>query len=224
MKERDRRSKELVRPTELNVPKEDLSQDVAALDERIKERVDQILAITASLAEHEDYKKYENYQVTSYGGYNRYSTHVRSRKSDAYKQNERATQKSVNTKKKIHEELQESVDMLKHENAQLEKKLKYTENVDELALYRDQIDYNTGLIPKREAQMLSVVADPNPGQKKVSRKAANTIDKMLQDAAVDIRGEHNRLVQLNSQRDQQRSALKRLNERLERVRPYLESE
>ena len=70
--------------------------------------------------------------------------------------------------------------------------------------------------------MLSVVADPNPGQKKVSRKAANTIDKMLQDAAVDIRGEHNRLVQLNSQRDQQRSALKRLNERLERVRPYLE--
>ena len=224
-KERDRRNRELARPTELNVPKEDLAQDVAALDERIEERVAQILAVTASLAEHEDYKKYEAYQSSVYGGYRGYSSHVQGRrKTDEYRQNERETKKSVNTKKKIHQELQEGIDRLKRENKQLENKLKYATNEDEQALFRDQIAYNSEIISKREAQMLSVVSDVNPGQKKVSRKAANTFDKMLQEASVDFRSDHNRLVQLNKQRDRERSALKRLNERLDRTRPYLTAE
>ena len=223
-KERDRRNRELARPTELNVPKEDQAQDVAALDERIEERVAQILAVTASLAEHQDYKKYESYQSTRYGGYSGYSSNVRRRKTDEYRQNERENKKSVNTKKQIHADLQTGIDGLKRENAQLENKLKYARNEDERALYRDQIDYNTELISKREAQMLSVVSDANPGQKKVSRKAANTIDKMLEEATVVFRGDHNRLLELNKQRDRERSALKRLNERLDRVRPCLDSE
>ena len=86
-----------------------------------------------------------------------------------------------------------SIDHWRVVDVRLEEKMKYTRNDDELALYRDQIEYNKQLMTKRQEQMLSIVADQNSGQKKVSRKSANTIDKMLGEVALNVRREHHRL-------------------------------
>ena len=208
-RERDKRKAQVVRPTYLNVGSDALAKDVKVLDEHMEKRIEQILQLTASLAEHKDYDRYDNYRSSYYdnNGYNR-------SRNEKYKKNQRVNIHATNLSDDVSEGLKKSIEKLKRENVQLELKLKQTRDPAAIAFYKDRIAWNKELIQKRDEQAWNAPQKKSPASRTVSRKEANQLDNMIDDERLDIRADHRHLVALRSKRDTERARLKRVKTQL----------
>lgn len=110
-KQREERKAQLLHPTYLNVTDEDLKRDIATLDARVEERVDQIMQITASLAQDTDYDQYDRC-ITDNNGNRRVNREVR--------QAENSTKRAVNAKGDVADGLAADKAKLEAEIAKLE--------------------------------------------------------------------------------------------------------
>ncbi len=141
-----RRLKEELAKANPAVPKDTLTSDVKVFDEKIEKRVDQIMAITNSLATHKDYAKYIRTRRSGrWGG-------TSTRKNPDYYHNRKQTTRSNQDRKAIGDAIMDSIEDLQRKNRDLETKLK-TGNLPEVqrSLLREERDTNDELIARRES-------------------------------------------------------------------------
>jgi hypothetical protein len=220
-RERAKRREQVLRPTYMNTPASVLTNDVVVLDARIEKRIDQILEIASSFAEHKDYKRNTTHSVNVYHGGYGYSRPRTVEVDEKYQQNQKVTGRATNTREKIAKELDDSVQRLKQENRRLENQLKMTVNPDQAGYLKDRMDWNKELIRKRDQQKWAMIKDRKPAGKKVSRDAANSLGRLMDEERDQIRDIYRQLVSLRSRRDQERSKLTHLNNRLAQVNRVL---
>ena len=209
-RERDRRLQDELRAYSA-LPKEQLAQDVRALNARVEKRVDQIVEIAASLQEQEGYQRYE----THWDGYN-----VRQEETDAYRHNQRAASRTGQEKEHLIADLQKSIETLKRRNEQLTAALGYEKTDSEKAFLREQIAQNRELIERRREQIQEIFSAAGQGRA-LGSKAAFQLEQMLDDIAQDLRRDFKELVRLAHERDNARIKLRNLQAQLSLIEQEL---
>lgn len=204
-KQREQRKAQLLQPTYLNVPDEDLKQDIATLDARVEERIDQIMQITASLAQDTDYDQYDRY-ITDNNGNRRVNREVR--------QAENSTKRAVNAKGDVADGLVADKAKLESEIAKLEQQAARTQDADTRAFLEESIAWNRELVQKRDEQIAALIMPAAPAQQPITAKASNELDRLFDGMRLDIKADYQKLLTLKSRRDQERAQLKRLTDAL----------
>lgn len=179
---------------------EQLAQDVHALNQRVEKRIDQILAITASMQVEQGYQRYETY----WDGDNAYR-----QETDRYRQNKLSSARTGAEKDHVIEELQKSIETLKQKNEQFKRELAYDRSATERAFLEEQIEQNRALIDKRRLQIQEAFDASSTGRE-LSSKAAFQMEQMIDDMVQDLRKDFNEFVRLARERDNARAKLKNM--------------
>ncbi len=167
-----------------------------AMDEKIQKRVDQILDLSKSLTTSNEYRNFsENYKSS------RQRLYVRNkpRETQALKTTIRAGQAKGNLTGAIESNIEE----LKRRNVQLEEMMQnQLLEEDQRGMIAEQIRLNEEIIDQRydqlEAALTSQFADPG-STKKVNLRDAMEMDRLIKDAASDLKWDFNSVFRIYSE-------------------------
>lgn len=188
-----------------SMPKDQLVKQVANIDGKVDERIDQIMKITESFTESKDIKKYEYHNNNWYGGGSSRTT------NPDYKQNRMVATRGGNTADKVMDGLDKENEDLKRENDQLERRLPTAQSEEGKAALQAQIARNKATIDKNYSRMDELMSGGKQHTKQVGSKEAQNVEKRINDQIQDIRKAHNELVRLKSVRDTELMRLKSMS-------------
>jgi hypothetical protein len=193
-----------------------VQEDLAAIDGKIEKRVEQILKVSASLGQHDNFKKYDTYsRGNRFSGY--YGTGRR--KSEDYSHSKRIGSKTTKVNEAIVDGLSGSAKELEDENRRLEARLSKTSNESQRSAIQEKIDANNALISKRVDQRQQVISESgSTPTREVGSKEASSLDRMIGDMVEEIRADVQRVEALQRQLDVER---KRYNSLVGRIN-YME--
>jgi hypothetical protein len=203
-RQRDLRLAEMNR-TYTQLSKEDLARDVAALDRRINDRVDQIVGLTKALAEDQGFQRYEYVHTGDI---------TTQSETEAYRRNQRVASKTAGDEQKVIAGLEKSIEDLKRENANLERMMAFKQDEPEKQLLREQLRKNEETIEERRKQIGEIIGSGGGGEAPVASKEATHLKQLLAERKADIQKDFNELVRLNSERDAARIRLRNLKAQL----------
>jgi hypothetical protein len=196
---------------------EDLKADVDALNEKIDQRIAQIIEITGSLAKHDDFQKYE-YYTESYGWG---QTDTKRVVRDEYKQSRNEGRKAEEAVEDVAESLGKAVRSLEDRNATLERQLGYGTEKQQAAM-KEEIERNKELIRSRREQLTKIISQPSHGGRAVGDREADTLERVIRDSAAGIRSDWQELTQLQNALLVDRSKTKSLELRIDYLKRMLE--
>jgi len=212
--------REALRTGDTEVPRDELSSDVEVFDERIEKRIEQIVTLTKSFTQHEDYKKY----VNTGGGSNRWGWGWQSQEiNEKWRQNRLDTRKTHQTREEVMEALKESIDDLDQRQKYLREKLR-TGNISETAkdLYESDIDRIDGIIVARQKELEDLQSTiEKPGTKAVGRQRSWELSELLEDAKNDLRDDFFEIFRKYDELNRDRGQIAALQENLAARRQWI---
>ena len=176
---------------ELRVNKPKMGDDVTkrvvkVLDQKIEKRVDQILSISQSFAQHKDVEKYED-TTQSHGYYSWNSSKI----SGDWQQNRRSGVQTSKQRKEVMEALNSSIAGLERELKQhslkvADKKL----DPNTVEFHQAEISRITELLKTRKNQMLEVNSKSTGQTKLVTQRQVQELELQLRDIVKDIKSDN----------------------------------
>ncbi len=180
--------------------KEDLAKRIDLLDERIDQRVDQIIQLSASFEQHKGYKKYNTHQ-------NNWNGTVYTERNTKQKANERNTTKGANKNSKLMDELSKAVEDLTRRNNLLENQLSRARNETDIETLSKEIHLNNERMGKRRKQMRALIDAPKAATKNLNQKQAHNLEKLIRDTTSQYQTKIRKLRSLKSTVDLERGRL-----------------
>ena len=177
---------EQIRQPTSNLTSEQKTAILAALDTKVQERVDQIMAIQKSFPSNQDYEKY---QVTEDEYRKRYRT------NEASEQNKRVQKVSEQLRQELIQDIKEGITDREQSMADLEQALARTKDKARQQLIQEEIKILQGTLDDRRQQLATLLtAEQTPGPENPLTKAeANQLSDSLKEAAEGMARETNDL-------------------------------
>lgn len=189
------------------VPAQDLEKGIEVLDEKVEKRIEQILAVSASLAGHKDIKKYEQSYDSWDGEWDR-------RVSDEYRQNKRVSGKTTRAQEDIRKGLERSSQQLDQERADLQRRITITRDPETRAVLEKQLARTEETIARRRDQTVETFSGSSAtAGRTVSSREATSMDRLMRDMVEEIQHDFRRLEGLVNQLSVERQRLNQLSYR-----------
>jgi len=205
---------DLMRP-HTAVSKDDLKGDADRLEARVDKRIEQIMQITQSFTQHEDYDKYlyqnRGHYSSMYDGGG-----VRQIQNPKYKQNRKVARVGENTRARLMEEIQQALNGLQRDVVLMQQKVRYAQTREEYDLRSEEV----AKVEARIAQLtkniheLAVPAAAPQTREVGGQKAAHTLDLQLRNAIAGIQQDYRSMLAKKSQLDLERTRLHTLDVKL----------
>jgi hypothetical protein len=193
------------------IPVDALTEQINALEAKVESRIDQVVAIAASMTRHEDLEQTSMVKRPGSG-----STRFRKRTTNPdYILNQRVTSVSEPIRRRVAEELAASGDRLQRHMLKLESNLQQIDDTDRRSEAEAQLADLKQRLAKREKQFDAVASDEQPDTKVASLAEAETIKRQAHDKVEVIRQQHDELTRLQSERDLELNRLRGLQTRLQ---------
>ena len=190
-------------------PTKEADEALRFLDDKVELRIEQILEITASLTQHEEWGHYSKYQPRSGAPTKEYQRHTKNR------------DQSERTKKQVAEGLTKDRQRLERENLSLKQSLAYAKTDEAKARIEAQIKANEEAQAKRRTQAQATVTTAQTPAKALSKYAAFETEQWVSDIVDEIKKGHSELVRQASQRKNSVANLKMWQDRLSRAEAAL---
>ena len=198
------------------LPEETVRQDIVLLEQKIEKRIDQVVAIAASLTRYEDLEQSSMVKRPGSG-----STRFRKRTTNPeYILNQRVTSVSEPIRRRVAEELAASGERLERKISELQLRINAVTDEGQRRTLEADLAVLRARLAKREAQFDSVASDAQPDTKVATLAEAETIRRQAHDKVDVIRGQHDELVKLNSERNLELGRLRGFQTRLEFMGGY----
>jgi hypothetical protein len=199
--ERQKLEGALARPTAL-MTKPQMADQVGAIDEKVDQRIDDILRISASLAEHQEFEKYEYTHVP-------YSEIYHQGVTEEYRQNRKVQRRVVQTRGELSEELQKSITTLKERLSRYERTLPYQSTTANKEAVESLINDTRARIAEREQQLRYMgELGREESEKPIGEADFKAVVRMLNDEKAEIKASVEQLRRLKGEYD---AALIKLN-------------
>jgi hypothetical protein len=209
--QRDRRKKEMGNAYS-QVSPEALADDVARLNARIEKRIEQSLAIAASLEIHKE---------TPSGRYEDEDTNS-NRETSAYRYEKRQESAAVKIKSDVADDLKASMAKLQQDIRMRESELQYTTNPERQAQLTADIDTMRKTIDARRDQLEQLVTSAPGGDiRAVASQGAMELEKMVDEMIRELKSDFAKFKSLINEYDMARAREKPLRERLEKAKAFL---
>lgn len=175
--------------------KPQMSDQVQTLDGVIDRRVDDILRISASLAENQDLDKYEY-------SYDPFSEIYNRRTTDAYKQNQKVQRRVVDTRQKLAVGLEKSIASLQDRLARYQRSRAYQTSEANRAAIDALIADTEARLATRRAQ-LAGLGDTGgaAGEKAITRDDFKVLSAWLNDQKAEVRASFDHMRRLKGEYD-----------------------
>lgn len=200
------------------ITRETLFSDIGVFDNRIEKRVNQILELAESMQSHEDYEKWRTVNDDSYWGWGGYRE-----RNPKYYENRKQVVQTEKTRKQLTEELNGSIDRLDRRNREIRETLKKNITDQYREMLTTELDQNTELIESRQIQKEELTMARDPNTEAIGRDQALGIESMIEDMAEDLRRDWDSLFRIYAELNQERIALKTINDQLAKNRKLLEA-
>ncbi len=191
---------ELRRPT-LRLTEEQKRGGVAAFDERIDKRVAQILAVQKSLPVHTDYEKYKatgsDWHGTTYED------------NEDHEQNRRVTAYTNSQRKEIVGGLRDGISRLEEQGRTLKARNAPAEDMER----------NETILAERRKQLAEALTPAGTATEGIGKEEAQDLDKALQTAIGELRGDFTTLFARYSTYLQELSSVNQARAALEVLKP-----
>jgi hypothetical protein len=193
--ERQKLDGELAR-TASGMTKEQMATQVEVIDEKIDQRVNEILRISASLAENQDVEKYEH-------TYDPYSEIYNRRVTDEYKQNQKVQRRVVDSRDKLTESLQKSITTLKERVNRYERLLPYQTSESNKVAINQLIEETKARISDRETQLQTLGSSygQSTGSNAIGDDEFKVVVKMITEKKAEIRSSLDLMRRVKSEYD-----------------------
>jgi hypothetical protein len=210
--QRDHRKKEMGNAYS-QVAHADLAEDVARLNAQIEKRIEQSLAIAASLETHTEnaVTRYENEDTN----YNRETTE--------YRRAKRQESAGVKAKSKVADDLKASIGKLQHDIRAREMDLQYTTNPERQAQLTQDIETMRKTVETRREQLEQLVMTSTSGGnlRAVASQGAMELENMVDEMIRELKRDFAKFKSLINEYDMARAREKPLRERLEKAKVFL---
>ena len=180
------------------IPNETLASDIAKIDARIDLRIQQIVALGGSFAQHQDFDRFSTSGSDWWGG-------TEFRENEDWRQNRRATQRTSQQQGRLRSAIDENISRLEFSNRSLNARLPRLQGA---AAERVQADIarNNALIATLRGKGVTLLTTTARPQRALSLREAQAIAARLREVAVEIRRDQTRLTgfynDLNAERYQ----------------------
>lgn len=205
-RERDQRFAKLYQPAN-RWAKESLAEDVKRLNARIAKRVDQALAVVASLPAEQNIPRKTVYFDGEY---------TEMRTNPAYSRQRRVMAQGSQLRDKAYAALKASVDRLQRSRLELDRAMKYAKTEEGRSFVKELIDQNTEWLAKRQEQILTALRMTNPGANALGNDSANALLKQIQEEKMHFQKDNAEWIRLKNDRDFELSRLHTLQAELAR--------
>jgi hypothetical protein len=199
--ERQKLEGELARPATA-ITKPQIAGQVEAIDEKIDTRINEMMRISASMAEHKEFEKYEY-------SYDFHSEDYDERISEDYQQNQKV-QRQVNfTRGSLADGINKSIASLKDRISRYERTLAYQVSPENTEAINALIADTKARLDEREKQLYSLGAmHGEAGSRAISKDDFKIISQTLNEQKAEIRASLEHLRRLKGEYD---SAVVRMN-------------
>ena len=202
----------------LNSTKKELAEEIEQIDTKIDERIDQIVQITSSLTQDENFNKYA-YKMRYSGNKIKKPRKVISKE---YKQNQIVASKTKRDQQLVIDGLKNEIEGLEKKNQKLENDLKKSsseEKTDWLKKQKEKISEN---IKIRSAQIENIKNGSPPATTPLNNKEVHEMDEKISEMVLKIQDMHSALVKLDRERDRERAIIKPMKNQLRRIEKQAE--
>ena len=195
----------------------DVKQDMKKLDSQIDKRVNQIIEISKTLQEHKDFPKF-----TGWGGYGWRGGWGYHEKNPKYKQNRSATVLTDKERKNLVEALKESIESLKQQNKDLERRMESCAFASQKTLMEEDLERNKTTIKMRQAQLDATLTPQKKETTPVGRFQALEVEDTVREIATDIQRDFDSMFRIYQEYSQQRELLRRYEAQMASLHKMLE--
>lgn len=210
--------REQLRTGKTVLAKATLEKDLAILDERVDQRVKQILEIAKSFPDPQELEKYETTAVAGWNGL----WYANEEISEAWKQDRRDTRQTESAREGVRKGLLDSIDHLQQRNAYLEGKIT-SPNVPETEreYYRSEIARNKAILEQRNAELEQFSSGGATAAVPVLQDQAHELDQLVQSSRNDLREDFFAIFRKYAELNRARAELKQLQDNLAARREWL---
>lgn len=190
-----------------------LASDIKVFDAKIEKRVDDIMELANSMTNHQDYDKYVKTLRKRRGGLNNYK--MSTRKNPEYEQNKQDAARSNQERKELADAVSKSIESLDRRNRDAETKIKTSKlSEGQLALLTEERDLTAELIARRQEQLEQLQNPVDVSTTEATIEESHDIDKLVTDAADDLRQDFDTMFGYYSELNGRRAQLKKLEDNL----------
>lgn len=172
--------------TQAGQTQQDLKNDLKQFDQRINNRVNQIVTISQSLTTQKDFQEYDDYlNATRYD--RTHHSEINRLKSMEKTQNKRVTQVTDKQRKDTIDALKRSIASLENQNSALASQLNSIQYAAQSDIIQEDIDRNLQALMTRDAQILTLQSYQQSPTVPISRRAAKEKENLIRDAATFLK-------------------------------------
>lgn len=176
---------EQVRLPTSNLTSEQKETILTALDNKVKERVDQIMKIQQSFPTPTDYDKFEK----SGGRYGRYRT------NETQKHNDEVQKVAEQVRKELVQDVKDSIAAREQAIKDMQASLAQIQDAEGKAVMQKEIERNQTVLDERRKQLATLLTGQESAQQpnKLTKAEANELSNTLGEAAASLQQETNQL-------------------------------
>jgi len=176
---------EQVRLPTTNLTSEQKEAILTALDNKVKERVDQILKIQQSFPSPTDYDQFEK----SDGRYGRYRT------NETQKHNADVQKVAQQVRTELVQDIKDSIASREQAIKDMQSSLAQIQDAERKAVMEKEIERNQAVLDERREQLATLVTgqETKQDQNKLTKSEANELSSTLSEAAASLQQETNQL-------------------------------
>lgn len=156
------------------ITRKELFDDIGRFDQRVEERIDQIIMLVNSMQLHQGYDKW-----TGENGFWRW-------RDPRYYHNRRETSYTEREREQLLGELEEEIRTLQTRNREIRSIVETEITPQYRVMLLDELDDNVAKIERRQGQIVAVSFPDQPKTKPAGRAQGYTIDSVVEDMAVDL--------------------------------------
>ena len=198
-RERDTRLAAMWQPHP-RLAKEDLAADVGALDQRLEDRIEQVLRLADTFERSNDLPRYTT-RPDERGSHQRVN--------QAQRQNQAAASKGSALRAELQAGLERNIGDLKRENQLLDRAFTTAASARGRAYAAERIRENRRRISLRQQQIAYLAEPPGGAQQPLDRDEAVSLGEQIDRQVTQLRADFREFVRLKSERDVARAALHR---------------
>ena len=180
------------------ISKEELAGDVRRLDARIEKRVDQVMALIASLPEEQNVQK----NVWRYDG-----DDWNEQRNPEYTHQQRTVSRAGQLRQRAYEALKASIAKLERTRVELEQALKQMKTEEGRQFVEDMQKETNELIARRREQIKVALTNTNPSAKRLGKKSAEALLDLVNEEKKAAQRDNVEWNRLKSERDVERERL-----------------
>jgi hypothetical protein len=199
--ERQKLEGELARSVS-GMTKEQMADQVGRIDDKVDQRIDDMLTLSSSFEENWEVEKYEY-------SYDPYRELYRSRVTEEYKQNKKVQRRVIDSRDSLIEGLQKSMATLNDRLNRYERLLAYQVSEDNAVAIKKLIDETNVRLDERKSQLQSLGdSNDNPESKAIGKGEFKIVMQMVTEQKAEIRSNFDLMRRIKSEYD---TALVRYN-------------